>query len=320
MAGSTAGWWPSDRDRFPPRFLLPPSLQTHNCIISTHLASSPSRHPWAPSPPLSQPFSLSLFLGSFLFLVRQPSASPPSWSDLVRACSSLISRSFVRPTDRPAASLSPSLSLFLPSSSSSTTSPLLFRTKALPHARNGPPPLHSCAAPLARASFCHSRSAPRGPSLLHCPLFPSFSPREAEVMPRIRFFILPPPLPPSPRRPPTAPTLLQHHRHRRRSSPRPPLLLLCISRSSFSDRTGNTSRWTHNYLSHATTWAVREWEGRDPKMNGRAGGRTPSRTKRSRRCIRTYVSRWLSKRGSLNSGWVSSDTSSQGLERKSSSM
>lgn len=60
----------------------------------------PSRHPRAPSPPLSRS-SLSLFLGSFLLLVRQPSASPPSWSDLVRACSSLISRSFVRSSDRP---------------------------------------------------------------------------------------------------------------------------------------------------------------------------------------------------------------------------
>lgn len=40
VAGSTAGWWPSDRDRFPPRFLLPPSLQTHNCIISARLGPS----------------------------------------------------------------------------------------------------------------------------------------------------------------------------------------------------------------------------------------------------------------------------------------
>lgn len=57
VAGSTAGWWPSDRDRFPPRFLLPPSLQTHNCIISTRLppfsVPTPTSFALAPSQTLS---------------------------------------------------------------------------------------------------------------------------------------------------------------------------------------------------------------------------------------------------------------------------
>ena len=54
VAGSTAGWWPSDRDRFPPRFLLPPSLQTHNCIISTRLPL-PSHPPSRPAAPRVRP-------------------------------------------------------------------------------------------------------------------------------------------------------------------------------------------------------------------------------------------------------------------------
>lgn len=70
VAGSTAGWWPSDRDRFPPRFLLPPSLQTHNCIISTRPPLLPlSFVPPTRSPthqPLSAQPSFSLFLCMFL--------------------------------------------------------------------------------------------------------------------------------------------------------------------------------------------------------------------------------------------------------------
>lgn len=79
VAGSTAGWWPSDRDRFPPRFLLPPSLQTHNCIISTHLASSSSRFS-----PVSHPlfFFPSFLLSLSLAFPPSPSLSllPPSAS------------------------------------------------------------------------------------------------------------------------------------------------------------------------------------------------------------------------------------------------
>ena len=70
VAGSTAGWWPSDRDRFPPRFLLPPSLQTHNCIILTRLPLLPLAFvPSTRSPthqPLSAQPSFSLFLCMFL--------------------------------------------------------------------------------------------------------------------------------------------------------------------------------------------------------------------------------------------------------------
>lgn len=58
--------------------------------------------------------------------------------------------------------------------------------RAAPHRRGD--------ALFSLAPFCHSRSTA---STSH-PLFPSFSPREAEVMPRIRFFILPPPFPLSP--------------------------------------------------------------------------------------------------------------------------
>lgn len=149
VAGSTAGWWPSDRDRFPPRFLLPPSLQTHNCIISTHLASS-SLPAFPPSLILSFSSLLSFFLppslSLFLFFLRLPALRSPLFTIRpgvrLRAFASLSSSC---PTSRPTAS--PSLSFFLPSPSS-TSSPLFFRTKALPHARNGPPPSSFPAASL----------------------------------------------------------------------------------------------------------------------------------------------------------------------------
>lgn len=151
VAGSTAGWWPSDRDRFPPRFLLPPSLQTHNCIISTHLASSSSRfspvsHPLFFFPSFLLSPSPSLPLSLFLFFLRLPALRSPLFTIRpgvrLRAFASLSSSC---PTSRPTAS--PSLSFFLPSPSS-TSSPLFFRTKALPHARNGPPPSSFPAASL----------------------------------------------------------------------------------------------------------------------------------------------------------------------------
>lgn len=279
VAGSTAGWWPSDRDRFPPRFLLPPSLQTHNCIISTHLASSPLAPPPGPVAP-PQPFSLSLFLGSFLLLVRQPSASPPSWSDLVRACSSLISRSFVRSSDRPTGRFSVPLFVSLPpvviiihhvSSALShesvatrakrpTASSFLRRSSrsrivlplALSSARSVSSPLSSLSVFLTSRSRGHAAY-----SLLHSSSSspPPLSPR----LPRLFFSVIV-----------IVVVLL--------------LVLLffffvyLVVRSVIGPAIPPGG---HNYLSHATTWAVHGWEGRGPKMNGRAGGRTPSRTKRS---------------------------------------
>lgn len=210
VAGSTACWWPSDRDRFPPRFLLPPSLQTHNCIISTHLASSPLlpfpwHHPRSPSAP--SVLLASLAPSSFLLLLPSFDNPPLRLSLQVRSCArlcaclSLISRSSEQPTG------CISVSRCLCCSDRHHPPRLLFsfarkrcHTRETAHRLFIPAPLPSTAptdAPLslARASFCHSRS-PRGPSLLQCSLCSSFSPREAEVMPRIRFFILPPPLPP----------------------------------------------------------------------------------------------------------------------------
>lgn len=114
VAGSTAGWWPSDRDRFPPRFLLPPSLQTHNCIISTHLASSPPPSPstslaalslsFSSFPSHSPPSPLSFSLSYSVFLHRLPTLrSPPSRSDPMRAFAlAPLSSPLVHPTDRPA--------------------------------------------------------------------------------------------------------------------------------------------------------------------------------------------------------------------------
>lgn len=113
MAGSTAGWWPSDRDRFPPRFLLPPSLQTHNCIISTHLVSAtvPLNIPRPLFLSLSLPFSptlpplppVSFFLFLFLFPHCLPTLrSPPSRSDPMRAFAlAPLSSPLVHPTDQP---------------------------------------------------------------------------------------------------------------------------------------------------------------------------------------------------------------------------
>lgn len=205
-------------------FRLPCKRTTASSRLTSLRPPSPSHHPRSPFLLcFSFSFSFSLFLSpsSYFSFLRQPFASPPSWSDPVRAFAFVSLSSLVRPTGQPAVNLS----LFLPSSSS-TMSPLLFRTKALPHARNDPPPLHSCAASLRCAdtmllSFSLARSlahrsatrvqlVTRFVSSPQCPLFSSFSPRKAEVMPRIRFFILPPPLLPR-----------LHHR-------RCPLLL-CIS-------------------------------------------------------------------------------------------
>lgn len=146
MAGSTAGWWPSDRDRFPPRFLLPPSLQTHNCIISTHLVSAtvPLDIPRPlflslslPFPPTLPPSPPSCLFLSLSFSLSSLSADPPLTSFSIRpdarlrTCASLVSsRSSDRPAGRPFLSLYHHIS----------PSPLVFRTKELPHARNGSPP------------------------------------------------------------------------------------------------------------------------------------------------------------------------------------
>lgn len=103
VAGSTAGWWPSDRDRFPPRFLLPPSLQTHNCIISTHLASSPLAPPPGPvaAPLPSRSLSPSFSVRSFSSSVNPPLRLPLGPILCALAPLSSLVRSFVRPTDRP---------------------------------------------------------------------------------------------------------------------------------------------------------------------------------------------------------------------------
>lgn len=272
VAGSTAGWWPSDRDRFPPRFLLPPSLQTHNCIISTHLASSPLAPPPGPVAPPSA--VLSLPLSRFV-----PSPRPSTLrfaSLLVRSCARLLLShlSFVRSSDRPTGRFSVPLFVSPPpvviiihhvSSALShesvatrakrpTASSFLRRSSrsrivlplALSSARSVSSPLSSLSLFLTSRSRGHAAY-----SLLHSS---SSS------------------LPPSPRRPPTAPTLLQRHRHRRRSPPRPPLLLLCISRSSFSDRTGNTSWWTQLFIPRDDVGSPRV--GRTGPEDERTGGRT----------------------------------------------
>lgn len=228
VAGSTAGWWPSDRDRFPPRFLLPPSLQTHNCIISTHLASSSPRRscPSGCCSPLSLCLSVSLscsFSPPISIILTLSCSARPSLSSACQLSTHLLldptrcapshsslvsSRSTGRSLGRPAASLS---------SPSSTSSSLLFRAKALPHARNGPPPLRSSLLPsaatrdamLSLAPFCHSRAQQRlSRSVFHpfppvCVSLSFSSPREAEVMTRIRFFILP--SPPALRQPAASP-------------------------------------------------------------------------------------------------------------------
>jgi len=170
MAGSTAGWWPSDRDRFPPRFLLPPSLQTHNCIISRARLTSlfvfitvplniPSLLFLSPlSPFLSLPlhpfpsFSLSVFLHCLLTLRSPPSRFDPMRAFALTPLSSLL----VHPIDR----LVDRFSFFIIYSVSSR----LFRTKKLLHARNSPPPSSffvaslRCDALLSLAPFYHLRS------------------------------------------------------------------------------------------------------------------------------------------------------------------
>lgn len=241
----------------------------------------PSRHPRAPSrPPPSRSLSPSFSVRSFSSSVNPPLRLPLGPILCALAPLSSLVRSFVRPTDRPL--LCPPLCL---SSSRRHHHPprlLCSFARKRCHTRET---AHRLFIPAPLLSLAH-RSATRAQlravrlfsTVLSFPLSHLAKQRSCRVFASSFFLLL---SPPSPRRPPTAPTVLQRHRHRRRSPPRPPLLLLCISRSSFSDRTGNTSRWTHNYLSHATTWAVRGWEGRGPKMNGRAGGRTPSRTKRS---------------------------------------
>lgn len=187
-------------------FRLPCKRTTASSRLTSLRPPSPSHHPRSPFLLcFSFSFSFSLFLSLFLLLFPSSTLRFASLFGPVRAFALASLSSLVRPTGQPAVNLS----LFLPSSSS-TMSPLLFRTKALPHARNGPPSLHSCAASLRCAnttllSFSLARSlvhrsatcvqlVTRFVSSPQCPLFSSFSPRKAEVMPRIRFFILPPPL------------------------------------------------------------------------------------------------------------------------------
>lgn len=211
MAGSTAGWWPSDRDRFPPRFLLPPSLQTHNCIISTHLASSSPRRscPSGCCSPLS--LSVCLFLFPALSLPLSLSSSPyPALRVRLSpppANSPLTSFS-IRPGarlrtplsfDRPVARSTGRFSLFAVihlvfSPLSRETAHRLFVAALRRDA--GYDALACTILPLARSTAVIPFRLPPLP-----PVCLSFSsPREAEVMTRIRFFILP-----SPRQPAASP-------------------------------------------------------------------------------------------------------------------
>lgn len=209
MAGSTAGWWPSDRDRFPPRFLLPPSLQTHNCIISTHLASS-SLPAFPRLTPVLSFFSLSpsLSLFLFLFLLRLPTLRSPLFTIRpgvrLRALASLSSSCPTSPTDRF------SISLFL-----SLVAVIHFVSSLLSHesvATRAKRPttffVPRCFTPRRRYDVYDAlfSLAPFSPlalssSYLLLSFSLSFSPShlaKREVMPRIRFFILLP-LPPSSR-------------------------------------------------------------------------------------------------------------------------
>lgn len=198
VAGSTAGWWPSDRDRFPPRFLLPPSLQTHNCIISTHLASSSRRPPSLTlSLSLSHPLFLSLprslspspylyhSLPILLSSVRLLRLSPPPANSLLTSFSirpgvrafarPLLSRllSFGWPADRPTGRSvdRPLLSLRRhPPRLLSSFARKRCHTRETAHRlfvlRCFPPPRRDamrCDAMLSLAPFCHSRTQQRLP-------------------------------------------------------------------------------------------------------------------------------------------------------------
>lgn len=151
----------------------------------------PSR-PIPPSPSLSLSHPLSLFL----FFARS-SANPPAHLllDPRTRCApsrSLLSRSFVRSTDRPTDRFS------LPSSSSTLVVSLLSHESVATRAKR-PTASSFLAASLRGAApmrFSFSRShhsAAFARPARTGRLFLSSSPREAEVTPRIRFFILPPP-------------------------------------------------------------------------------------------------------------------------------
>lgn len=138
-----------------------------------------------------------LFLSFSVFLHRLPTlCSPSSRSDPMRAFAlAPLSSPLVHPTDRPVDHFSLSIVIYPVSSR-------LLHERVATRAKRGPPPSSFFAASLRDAdAMLFSRlhhSATRAQQRLSPPLFLSFSSREAEVMPRIRFFILPPPflLPP----------------------------------------------------------------------------------------------------------------------------
>lgn len=238
VAGSTAGWWPSDRDRFPPRFLLPPSLQTHNCIISTHLASSPS-----PSPSTSLAYSLSLsspltfiLLSLFLFPHRLPTLrSPPSRSDPMRAFALaplVSSRSFDRPAGRSFLSLHRHISRLLSSFARKSchtreTAHRLLRSSSLLS-------MTPRAAPPRRCSFLACTILPLALNSVHIPsslsLFLTSRSRGHAAYSLLH----------------SSSSLSSFSRLLRRRC-RFVLFIFFVSRSSFSDRAGNTDGYAIIY-------------------------------------------------------------------------
>lgn len=183
--------------------------------------------PFLPPSPLSS-FYLASSLSIF-HLCLPTLLSPLSRSDPVRAFAlAPLSSPLVRPTDRPAG-----LPL-LSSSPSSTASPLLFRTKALPHARNDPPAASSflaaslrraaprCDALFSLAPFYRSRSAAAISFCLPPSLFPSHLAKQRSRRVFASSFFLFLPLPRLPRR--------------RRLVP----FFFFVPCSSFNDRAGDT--------------------------------------------------------------------------------
>lgn len=181
-------------------------LPCKRTTASSRLNSLSLRHRPPQHPPynLSLPFSPTLLpLLSLFFCLSSLSADPPLTSFSIRpdarlrTCASLVSsRSSDRPAGRPLLSLHHHISRLLSS----------FARKRC-HTRETRP----TAFFVLRSSLLLSRTPMRCSSLAYTilplafnshppspPFFLSFSPLAAEVMPRIRFFILPPLFPLSP--------------------------------------------------------------------------------------------------------------------------
>lgn len=169
-------------------FRLPYKRTTASSRLTSPHPPSPSHHPRSPSLSFLRSSTLR-----FASLLVRPRAH-------LRACFSLISRS----SDRP---------FLYPSFSHHHHPPCLLSSFARKrcHTRETAhrlfiPALLPSAEPTRRSSLSRSRivlplafNPWRFVSSPHYPLLPSFSPRKAEVMRRIPFFILIPPLPPPPR-------------------------------------------------------------------------------------------------------------------------